>query len=154
METDPVSLLYQRYKSGTNYVVDWLVDTVRQRQDITNILRISKLVQPRSAGKKVRRREQKFNAAKQQILLSCDDFLRLASTLSSSSLNEPSGLSDAISVTRDVIRGRRKCSRWYAKRDRDSGHEAFVRTLEQVLQALLTLCKMKKGAKGAQNPLE
>ncbi|KAK5119619.1 hypothetical protein LTR85_007448 [Meristemomyces frigidus] len=133
MATSAITDLYQRYKTGTKCVVQWLAETAGRRADLTSLL-------PRVNGD-----SHEHSAV---VRLSSADLLRLAEGIATSVKPKrpaPTGIDVTLSVLEHVIAGRRECSEWYrcnadnegkdaAKEDKS--HRHFVDVLETVLHHL------------------
>ncbi|KAK4548236.1 hypothetical protein LTR36_010106 [Oleoguttula mirabilis] len=154
MATSPLPDLYQRYKTGTRHVVQWLANTTRQCCADDSIL------PDVSLGNPARKRDEKAPA-----VISAGDLVRLARRLfqqSTPARPAPSGINSAISILTNVIAGRRECGAWYKgcstdasgeKQDKDASHQHFINALSEVLDHLKqTLSNSKRPAQGSERP--
>ena len=119
MADQAISDLYERYKSGTKQVVQWVAETANDQR----------------AGAAPSKKPQRA------ITLSTSELLRLAERIADNANPKrapPTGIAVIISVLSSVISGRRECATWYRlkaellARDKDKSHEYFVGVLEAV----------------------
>ncbi|KAK5709154.1 hypothetical protein LTR17_020030 [Elasticomyces elasticus] len=121
MASYAISDLYQRYKSGTKKVVQWLAETAG-----TECIGIAS------------------SAPSKTIQLTTKHLIQLAEKIAGDASKDsaPStGLTDTISKLCDVISGRRECSSWYRQKaelagEKDASHSHFIEVLNTVLAHL------------------
>lgn len=134
-----ISYLYQRYKSGTRRVTDWLVNAASERRSIADILNLpveSKM--PSATGKKKRNKQKKLGTSPPVVKLSADNLLKLAAEVKGLAVQgkPPADIQMIIKITEDVVRGRLECAQWYHVQDRDTGHSHFTDVMRELLQTL------------------
>ncbi|KAK3624408.1 hypothetical protein LTR56_021032 [Elasticomyces elasticus] len=144
MASYAISDLYQRYKSGTKKVVQWLAETAG-----TECIGITSSPQSKT------------------IQLTTANLVQLAKRIvgkASPKREAPKGLDSIIRILVHVIAGRRECSVWYQQKaelagQKNASHSHFIEVLRTVLQSLQqasegSLRKKSKAKKKAPVPEE
>ena len=134
---------YQRYKAGTNKLVNWLTNTARSCEDISKILpslRAARDLVKRTKHK--HKQEQASNEAK--VTLTTAQLLSVTQVVVKSAVQVPE---DIIRTAQAVIIGRQEHAEWFtactsssnsAQVEQNKTHQHFISVLKDILRLLQT----------------